>query len=338
MDNNNVIYVTNEWRKVMSKQTNFKKIFIIIGVLVALLLIVKIKDRKQGDRSFKAYVLQVDTAKVDAINITPKGSEETVSLIKEGETWMLSMAGKKISADESMIESLLSQSASLKTKSVAATTKDRWAEYEVTDSAATRVVLKEGKKTVSDFLIGKFSYKQPPQGQNPYMQQRQNIQMTSYVRLNEEKEVYAVDGYLSMMFNRDTDAFRNKTVISGDPANWKKLVYSYPADSSFTLVNQGGKWMVNGAMADSASVASYLSKVSNLNGNSFDNVTELFDGQQAELIVRIEGDNAAPIEVKAYRNNSGELIYTSSLNTGNILASENIKTSLFVGKDEFIIQ
>lgn len=320
----------------MSKQTNFKKIFIIIGVLLALLLIVKIKDRKQGDRSFKAYVLQVDTAIVDAINITPKGSDESIRLEKQDAAWILNLAGKKVSADKGMIESLLSQSASLKTKSVAATSKDRWSEYEVTDSAATRVVLKEGKKILSDFLIGKFSYKQPPQGQNPYMQQRQNVQMTSYIRLNDEKEVYAVDGYLSMMFNRNTDAFRNKTVVTGNPENWKKLVFSYPADSSFTLVNQGGKWMVNGSLADSASVASYLSKIRYLNGSSFDSETELFEGQQAELSVRIEGNNAAPIEVKAYRNNNGELVYTSSLNKGNILASENIKTSLFIGKDGFM--
>ncbi|MDA3890704.1 MAG: DUF4340 domain-containing protein [Salinivirgaceae bacterium] len=320
----------------MSKQTNFKKIFIIIGVLLVLLLIVKLKDRKQGDRSFKAYVVQIDTSIVNNIIITPKGKTERVNLIKEGKLWMMSINNKKVQADNGFIDNLLGQVAALKTKSIAATSKDKWVEYEVTDSAASHIVLKEGKKVLSDFLIGKFSYKQPPQGQNPN-RQRQNIQMTSYVRINKENEVYAVDGYLSMMFNRDADAFRNKMVVSGEPQKWKKLVYSYPADSSFTLTNMNNKWMVNGALADSASVATYFSRIKNLSNSTYDNNMELFDGQQAEFSVRIEADNATPIEVKAFRNNTGELVYISNQNKGNVLKSASIQQTLFVGKEQFII-
>ena len=56
----------------MSKQNNMKRITIILGVLLVLLLVLKLKDRKQGDRSFKEYIVEVDTAKVDNLKFYMK--------------------------------------------------------------------------------------------------------------------------------------------------------------------------------------------------------------------------------------------------------------------------
>jgi len=319
----------------MSKKTNFKKITALLVVLIAVLIIVKVKDSKQGDRSFKAFVVQIDTAGVDQITITPKGAKEKVILAKENDVWMLSLNDKKVQADDELIDDLLGQVCAMKTKSVAATSKDKWADYEVTDSTGSRISISKGKKKLTDFMLGKFSYKQP-QGQNPYMQQ-QNVQMTSYLRLSDENEVYAVDGYLSMMFNRDASSFRSNNVLIGKPNTWKKLVYTYPADSSFSLVNQNGKWMVNGIMADSTAVDNYFSKVRMFSNSDFDNEAQITNGQQSEFSLRIEGDNFKPIEINAYRNSAGELLYTSSQNKGNIFKSDIIKETLFVGKKQFFV-
>lgn len=316
----------------MSKKTNFKKISIIVAILLALLLIIKIKDKKQGDRSFKAFVVKVDTAAVNNITIVPKGENEKLVLKKEQNEWMLQLSDKKVQASSDIVQSLLDNVANMKTKSVAATSKNKWADYEVTDSTGTRVTIGSGKKELSDFIVGKFSYKQP-QEQNSYMQ-KQNVQMSTYVRLYDEKEVYAVDGYLSMMMNRGKEAFRSNTLIASNTSNWKQLAFSYPADSSFTMVNQNGKWMINGLLADSVAVATYLPKIGRLTANGFDNAFNV-NNAQPEFSVNITGDNINPIEIKAYRNSLGELVYTSSQNKGNVLKSESILSTLFVGKDSF---
>lgn len=319
----------------MSKQTNFKKIVIILGVLLVLLLVIKLKDRKQGDRSFKAYVLAIDTSEVNVIKITPKGSSDAIKIKKEGSIWMLHKDDAEVQADGEIIMDLLSQVALLKTKSVAATSKQKWADYEVTDSTGSRITLLNNKKELADFMLGKFSYSQP-QGQAQNMQQQQNIIMTSYIRLFNENEVYAVDGYLSMMFNRDYNSFRENAVVVGNPDTWKKIIFSYPADSSFTLVNQNNKWMVNGLLADSMAIDSYFSKIRMLTDTNFDNEFKLSAAQQAEFNVRIEGDNFTPIEVNAYRNQAGELVFSSSQSKGSFIKSSAVREALFVNKQLFL--
>ena len=313
---------------------NFKKISIILAVLLVLLAILKIKDRKQGDRSFRAYALTVDSSRVDNINIVPKGASEKISIEKVDNVWMLNINNKKVQADGETIMDLLKQVTALKTKSVAATSKQKWTDYEVTDSTGTRIILKDGKKELADFIIGKFSYSQP-KGQNPYMQQQQSIVMTSYLRQYDETEVYAVDGYLSMMFNREINSFRENTVVVGNPENWKKLIFSYPADSSFTLVNQSDKWMVNGIIADSMAVDSYFSKIRMLTNNSFDDEFELSANQKPIYSVSIEGDNFSPIKIEAYKNSLGELVFASSQNSGNFIKSEAVNKALLANKNMF---
>lgn len=313
---------------------NFKKISLILAVLLVLLAVLKIKDRK-GDRSFKAYVLTVDTAKVSTISIIPKGLSEATTIEKDGKLWMLNIGDKKVQADGETIMELLKQITALKTKNVAATSKQKWADYEVTDSTGSRIIIKDGKKELADFILGKFSYTQP-QGQNQYMQQQQNVIMTSYLRLYDEDEVYAVDGYLSMMFNREAKSFRENSVVIGNPETWKKLTFNYSSDSSFTLENQSNIWMVNGIIADSTAVDSYFSKIRMLTNSSFDDDFILNSNQKAEFSVRIEGDNFSPIEVKAYRNNMDELVYSSSQNRGNYFKSKVVRDALFIGKQILI--
>lgn len=310
-----------------------RNVVIVLVVLLAVWGIIKIKENKQGDRSFKAHVVEVDTALVSHISITPKGKTESVELAKQGNNWMLNLGKKMVQADQGMATDLLSQVMELKPKRVAATTKSKWTEYEVDDSLGTRIKLFSGKKVLADFVLGKFSYSQG-QGANPY--QQRNVIMTSYIRPFNEETVYAVDGYLSMMFNRDKSAFRNSMVVNSKPENWNKLVFSYPADSSFTLEKQNGKWIAGGMVADSASVAQYFSKVQRLNGGSFDEISEIEDSQQPAYFVRIEGDHMNPIEVKAYTSSLGEEVFVSSENKGNVFNDSKIKETLFINKKQLL--
>jgi hypothetical protein len=320
----------------MSKKNDFKKIGIIIAALLVLLAIITIKDKKHGERSFKAYVVKVDTSKVDNIIIMPKNSNKKITITKSNSVWMIEIKNKKVQADDGTIGDLLSQTAKMKTKSVAATSKNKWKDYEVTDSAGTRIIMKNGDKKLTDFIMGKFSYSQP-QGGNPYM--RQNVVMTSYVRPYGENTVYAVDGYASMLFNRTTDAFRENAVVVGKSEKWNKIVFNYPADSSFTLIKQNNKWMVNGIVADSNAIKKYFSKIQMLTDNGFNDGFAVDEKNIPALSVSIEGDNITPIVVKAYNSDEErKLVFISSINKGNIFASDKIRKTLFVGKGQFLLK
>lgn len=307
----------------MSKNNNMKRISIILGVLVILLLVLKIKDKKQGDRSFKSEIVAVNPDDVKDITIVPKGLGDEINLSLENENWFMVVNGKKVQAEENTIQEALNQFTSLKPKRVASTSKDKWEEYELTDSLAVRVIINKDKNSLADIMIGKFSYSQ------------QTRQMTSYVRNTNEDEVYAVDGYLSMMLNRASESFRDNGIVIGEPEQWNKLVFTYPADSSFTLEKLNNVWMVNGLMADSVKVQDYFSKIRMLTDNSFADDTELVPGAAAKYQLRIEGDNFTPIEVKSYEIGSN-LVTTSSINMGNKFNTDKALNVLYTNKESLI--
>ncbi len=126
---------------------------------------------------------------------------------------MVSNGGKDYSADSNVVKNILKQLSDLPTKRYAGKGRDTWAKYEVTDSAASLVTLKASKQTVAEIYIGKFAYNQP-KDQQPQMQARQQRgDMTTYVRLADEKDVYAVDGFLKMGLSSNINSYRIRSLV-----------------------------------------------------------------------------------------------------------------------------
>ncbi|MBN2347656.1 MAG: DUF4340 domain-containing protein [Bacteroidales bacterium] len=308
-------------------------IFIILLVLVSVLLL---HDSKKGDRSFRSDLVEMDTAKVTSIIIIPRSDkDQPVKIKKQGSGWKVTVEAKDYNADKNSINSMLSSLTELKSLRVAATDKSKWESFEVNDSLATRVQIKAGKKKITDIYIGKFFYKQP-QNPNPYSRNQMG-KMTTYVRLQGDKEVYAVDGFLSMIFNRKAGDFRDKTVIMSNKSDWSRLTFTYPADSSFILYNESGRWMIDGILADSANVVNYLNKISRLSSSEFaDNQQPLNASPDFKLSV----EGASPIQVKAYAaaDSLNAYLVSSSMNEGVFFngIKDGLMDKLFIGKSELI--
>ena len=105
--------------------------------------------------------------------------------------------------------------------------------------------VEENNDEVLNMFIGKFSYKQPDntqqQQQNPY--QRQQPIITSFVRLNDDDIVYAVDGFLKMNFNADINSYRYKKLTDLNRDDIEKLDFSSTLNKPFLLSKQDGKWL-----------------------------------------------------------------------------------------------
>ena len=304
------------------------------AVLLIIVVLVKLNQRKSGDRSFRSEIVSIDTAKVSQIVISakPAGKEEKVILEESGDKWQVKKGDVVYNADKTMVDRLIEQLVSMTPQRVAATSRDRWSEYQVTDSAGVYVKVKGGSKTLAEVIIGKFSYQQPT---NPYDRQGK---MTTYVRVEGEKEVYAVDGFLRMTFSTDAGSYRNKSVISGDKSNWTRLKFSYPADSSFILEKQGTNWMAGGIMADSALVAQYLSQISRMTSYNFIDTT-LDVSDVPEFKLEIEGDNmVSSIKVEAFEaDTTNKYLLTSNQNPGTFFSGSQsgLFDKIFVPGKEF---
>lgn len=306
----------------MFNKINTKRLAGIFGILLLISVFVIIRDKSGStaskNRSFKAELVEFDSAKVTQISIQPKFEGAAITLIKKEDSWKVLIDEKEYSADQNTVGGMLSNLLALRATRMAANNKEQWAKYEVIDSLATRVTISTGRKTVTDIYLGKFSYKQA-QNQNPYANSGRQPQgtMTSYVRLEGDKQVFAVDGMVAISFNRQANDFRDRTLIRSDINDWNLISVNSP-EESYTISKHGNNWMIDGLVADSTLLSDYLKSMAYLNSPDFiEESDKLSDEAVYEL--SIEGENiSAPIRLKAFpADTTNAYAISSSMNEGS---------------------
>ena len=237
---------------------NNKNLFIILIVLLGIYGITRLTSNRQ-ERSFDTDLISVDTTQVTAIIIQPKGEEPEITLSKEGNAWLASNGQISATAQPGAVSSLLESLTEIKTNRIAAKKKEKWSEYEVEEGNGTRVQVFKDKKLLEDFIVGRFSFNQ------------QTRSGTSFVRINEEEEVYAVEGFLTMNLSRDFNSYRDRSIFQlPTGAEITKLDLQYP-DTLYQLVKVGGQWLLNSTQEalDSSAVANYLNVLQNISATDF---------------------------------------------------------------------
>ena len=192
---------------------NNKVLLALLGVLAAIFLYTQYSGNKEG--TFKKDLFATDTAKITSITIYPnKTPGKQLTLNRQDDGWKMTNDSITDTAVEpASVKSMLTTIAQLSVKRLAAAGKDKWAEYEIDDNA-TRVVAKQGSKTVLDIYIGKFNVGQPQnagsadENFNPNQMQRPTL--TTYIRLHNDDKVYAVDGMVGAPFSKQPPTFQPK--------------------------------------------------------------------------------------------------------------------------------
>ncbi len=210
----------------------------------------------------------------------------------------------------------------VKPKRLAARGESKWAEFQV-DSSGTRVQVFEGDDKTLDIIFGRFSYQAQPKS------------ISTYVRLANDVDVYEVDGFLSITFNQGPDAFRDPTIVKSDFKKWQQLEFKYPADSSFTLVKNNGKWFINGTETDSVKTINYLRRLANYSRNKFADDVEIADNESPAYVITITGEDTGPIILKAYVNDKGKYVVTTTVNPETKFDGTTFGKDLFVGRSTF---
>jgi len=203
----------------MLKKFNNKTLIIILVSLIVLVGIVQIVSMQKGERNFRAYLAQVDTASVNKIELI--GFEtEPIIFEQKARNWQVTQGNKIAKADKYSIDNIMKSLADLKVKKRVGVKAEQWEKYEVTDSLGTRMKVYEDGELSADLMIGRFSYKRMGQG----------FAMSTNARLTDEDEVYTVEGQLSMTVKRDFNGFRDKTLLQIPAADIQSVKYTYPAD------------------------------------------------------------------------------------------------------------
>jgi len=313
----------------MSKKSKKNRNQLVVTFILLLLaaIAVQINKNKKGERSFKAELLEFNTEEVVSINLQKQSADEqSFKIILENEKWVLKADDKSYDADTDLIENMINELAELKAIQKVAARKDKWGNFDVTDSTGIRVIVNNDKKVIGDIYIGRFSYNQNTR------------KPKTYVRLNNEKDVFAVEGYLSMTFNRDLNGLRNKSLFRGNKNDFTRITVHYPADSSFTLIKEETGWMVNGMPADSAQTISYLESLAYLTGSEFVDNIDASELSGSPISIIMEGNNMTPVEINARRMDAGNTILVSNANPKSVFNGDvgDLFNKIFVGPGKFL--
>ncbi|MEM9829778.1 MAG: DUF4340 domain-containing protein [Bacteroidota bacterium] len=322
----------------MHKPYNNKILSITFGVLLIAYLATQLTGGKANQRNFRTNLVTMDTATVNRIVLNPKGGE-AVTFNEADSTWQVSQGGVTAEADQQAVQSLLGTLLQLEPKRLAARSEEKWNTFEVTDSLGSRVQAYSGDNLLADVYVGKFSLQQmPQQPMQPGMppQQQPRPKATSYVRLGNESEVYAVDGFLTTSFDRQFNSWRDRNFLQLEKENISRISFQYPADSSFTLALTDSVWTINGAPADSAQTAQYLNQLARLTSSDFADDFNA-QGQRPAFQTRIEGNSMSPITIEGYEN-SGSFVLRNSLKPKVLISSDSsgLYSRVFKGSEDFV--
>ncbi|MBK7131608.1 MAG: DUF4340 domain-containing protein [Bacteroidales bacterium] len=297
----------------MSKRFDNKKLIYVLGILVVILLFTFVFKVPKDNATLKGSLVDLDTTAVTKIILYPKTSTgEPFEFVKEKDRWTVRQGNIISNPASGSVQNIFNDIISIKPQSLAAVDEARWKEFELTDSLAVRVKFLNSKgKKLTDILIGKLTYKQVA---NPYgYSGGNNIEGTSYVRVYGEKEVYAVDGFLSFTFNGKFSDWRDKTIFRCRKEDILNVKFVFPGDSSYTLTKKDAGWFAGNEKADSTTVSNFLNSLANLNGQEFADGFKPVSNPDYQII--IEGNNLLNSSVRCYRNGAGEnYVLVSSLN------------------------
>jgi hypothetical protein len=324
-----------EWRKTMTKRVNNLQLLYIFLALVVIFIGVKWYQKSHLEKTLKTDLVDIDTAKVTKLFLYPaceKGTE--IQFFKEGKEWKVKKDKIISEAEDNAVRNLLNSLAILKVKALVSKDKNKWNDYQVNDVSGTRVKVFEGKKKTADLYIGRFTYEQ---SNNSYqMYGGGGVVGSTYVRVADENETYLVDGFLAFSFNQAFNMFRKQSIARFEPQQIQKLQFTYPGDSSFVVIQENNKWKINGELADSSKVVSYLNSLSNKNSADFN---DHFVAKAAPAyILNLSEKSNKSISIRAYELNRDSFAVNSSYNPNSFFSFQrkNLLSEIFVSKQYFL--
>lgn len=147
---------------------------------------------------------------------------------------------------------------------------------------------------MEDFISGRFSFDQQTQAG------------TSYIRLTNGKEVYAVDGFQTLTLGQGFNSYRDRTLSKTGPEILFDRLRLEQQDTVLQFVKTPKAWMFGEQPLDSTKMVNYLNQFNNLRGDSF---VDDFDEIQAPNYkigsITLEGEQLAePFKINIYQDTS----------------------------------
>ncbi len=283
------------------KQKSTKILLLVLALLLVLVAVNQVSKSKKGERTFRNELISATPDEVTSLSLWLRSSGfSEVKLTRQGDDWVMKHEGVNYRADGDLVNGMIDELLTVKPERLVARTREAWGEYDVTDSTGIRVVLNSDKKRLGEIYIGRFGFNQATR------------KPTTYVRMEGDKETYAVEAYLSMTFSRDVEGLRDKSIFRGNRVDITSVTFHMPGDSSFTLQRDVNRWNINGIPADSAATINYLNSIAYTVGTQFrdDFAPGVFTGDTYKMV--IDQLNLPPVEILAWVDEYGTILQSTA--------------------------
>jgi hypothetical protein len=303
------------------KKLNSKILVIVLIALVSILVLSRLFRAPSLESNLRKDLISLDTAAVDEIKIFTQKEEGEIKLSRQGADWKVANGQLQNETDRGLVNSFLGSIKSLKPLRLATRKKEKWEEFNVGDKGIHATVYSAGKK-LADIIIGKTGFSQG----GSY----------TYVRISDENETYAVEGFLESSFNRSYNDWRNKTILKLKKDDITKITYQYPADSGFVVEKRDSVWYAANAVADKNKVDILLNQL------TFKNLTEFQTGFASSdvptISVKIDGKAGTLITVKGWKITDQQWVINSTLQKDVYFSAPvaSIFSDLLIAKDKLI--
>jgi hypothetical protein len=208
---------------------------------------------------FDATLIQVDTAEILNIEIFPhKGPAYTLHHT-DGQ-WIVSNGTLSLPARVDRLLIMLDQIDTIRTFELVSKRTEDWEKYGLTEKLGTRIKIYRTNGQKEDFIIGKTDFD---------TDLKKSI---AYMRLSDQEEVFAVNGFLPFQLERHFNDLRNKELFRKTALVELPDLFIYQSLDTlvqFNLFDQGKEKNAGDSGLDSAALADYLQTIRRSSGSLF---------------------------------------------------------------------
>jgi hypothetical protein len=289
----------------MSNNVRTRTLLIVVIALAAIWYIGDRYGMRAKVRTFRDVVMTLDTADITSFTIEARRRDRIpLAFEKHQGQWRLVADGDTIRVENTAVLDVLGPLGDMRVKRLVGTmdqVKDR---YELTDSSCERLSLRFADGTTRHLRVGRSTF--GPNG--PW----------SYVNVTGEKEVFAIEGKLSLATEMKVDDWRPRTIVNGDPANWTRVHFTF-YDNDYSFIRSGDTWNMDGMTVDTMRVRKYLGSLAVSKAHLFAKGVSVNGLPEVCRLEVTDTSRKVPIVVRVFATPAGRMILYSSLNPDNLM-------------------
>jgi hypothetical protein len=292
---------------------------LLTGILLGLLgvfLLTKLFYSSKSNSNISKEFAALDTANISEVKIYINKTKADLRLTRSDSGWITNSANAQAWADPEEIQELLKSVKQVRIDHLIASEKNSWVDLFVSDTLGVHIIISGKKKVIANWHIGN-----PPNS------------ASTYIRSDDEDKVYVLENnQMNSLVNKPFDSWRDKRLIKFDKEMITKIIFTYPGDSSFTILKKDSTWTTGQDEIKPSLIDHYLNTV--YNQKLFSLAPDSLSKNLPDATVEFWVKDTSVSAIKGWRHNTNWIVSSSYQSTNCFFITEStMKNDILLGRD-----